>query len=180
VGRYQGAGIAKSQILNMIAKGLSRHGGKRKGAGRPLDSKNKVSRQNREHLAKPAKCHTEEAIAVVVQIMPDPHEPAAVRITCASGSDRGWGRPPVSVQHSDPNGRGLMGPTINLRQPVTIDQVSGTPSIDAEPVEPEAPDKSRLQSQRERLVRRLSAPGFSVSRLATCPHRWPAPAELEP
>lgn len=72
-----------------ISKSINSHGGRRLGAGRPPGSLNKLSRPLKEAAA----LHTEDCLAVLVQLR-DHAESEQVRLAAAMALlDRGHGRP---------------------------------------------------------------------------------------
>lgn len=73
---------------------MTRHGGKRDGAGRRPGA---VSAARRE-IAAEAKDHAEAALKVLVDVMGDDNAPHSARISAANAIlDRGYGRPGQSI-----------------------------------------------------------------------------------
>ena len=54
-----------------------------------------------------AREHTEEALQTLLEVMRDPHAPAAARVQAANSMlDRAYGRPPQAIQVGNPQGEG--------------------------------------------------------------------------
>ena len=80
---------------------VAQWGGRRPGAGR---KKGKVSAAKRA-LSEMARDHAEEALKTLVDIAKDAAQPAAARVSAATGIlDRAYGKPPQSMEHSGPDG----------------------------------------------------------------------------
>lgn len=78
---------------------IKSRGGRRPGAGRPLGSPNKLTRPLKELAA----LHTEDCIAVLVELR-DHAEAEQVRLAAANALlDRGHGRPRQEVDGNDDN-----------------------------------------------------------------------------
>jgi hypothetical protein len=76
---------------------IKQRGGRRPGAGRPLGSPNKLTRPLKELAA----LHTEDCIAVLVQLR-DHAEAEQVRLAAANALlDRGHGRPRQEIEGND-------------------------------------------------------------------------------
>ena len=80
-------------------------GGKRLGAGRKPNSKDKVPRAQKRNIAELAQRYTDEALAVLVKVMKDAELPAAARVTAANSIlDRGHGKATQHVEYEiDPS-----------------------------------------------------------------------------
>lgn len=80
---------------------MAQVGGTRPGAGRPPG---KVSAAKRA-LADMAKGHAEKALQTLVDIAQDKESPAAARVSAATAIlDRGYGKPPQSIEHGGEGG----------------------------------------------------------------------------
>lgn len=76
-------------------------GGARKGAGR---KPGKVSQAKRA-LSEMAKEHGQDALAVLLEVARDTEAPHAARVSAANALlDRGYGRPPQSLDHTSSDG----------------------------------------------------------------------------
>lgn len=93
---------------------ISKRGGRRPGAGRPIGSPNKLTRPFKELAA----LHGEECLSVLVQLR-DHAEAEQVRLAAANSLlDRAYGKPRQEVGLSDD---GKVTVTINRLTPSTID-----------------------------------------------------------
>lgn len=80
---------------------MAGRGGARPGAGR---KPGKVGKAKKE-LAEKAKEHAEAALKTLVDIATDKSKPAAARVSAATSLlDRGYGKPPQSIDHSSEDG----------------------------------------------------------------------------
>ena len=86
------------QNLEKKLTSIKSHGGKRPGSGRPLGSSNKLTRPLKELAA----LHSEDCIAVLVELR-DHAEAEHVRLAAANALlDRGYGRPRQAIDmHAD-------------------------------------------------------------------------------
>ena len=83
--------------LEKESASIKQRGGRRPGAGRPLGSPNKLTRPLKELAA----LHTEDCIAVLVQLR-DHAEAEQVRLAAANALlDRGHGRPRQEIEGND-------------------------------------------------------------------------------
>lgn len=84
-------------------------GGKREGAGRPKGAVNKATADIKEA----AQAYTEQALAVLVEVM-QTGDSAAARVAAANSVlDRGYGKPKQSVEATGANGSALI-PTVAI------------------------------------------------------------------
>ena len=80
-------------------------GGKRPGAGRKPGEVTKAKRE----LAEMAKDHAEAALDTLVSIHKNSDQPASARVAAASAIlDRGYGKPPQSLEHTGKDGKDLI------------------------------------------------------------------------
>lgn len=80
---------------------MTQHGGKRAGAGRKPGAVSKAKRR----LAEMAKDHAEAALATLAEIMRDGKAPHSARVSaCNAILDRGYGKPPQSLDHTSSDG----------------------------------------------------------------------------
>lgn len=78
-----------------------KHGGARPGAGR---KPGKVSKAKMA-LSESAKKYGQEALKVLVDVAKDDQQPAAARVSAATAIlDRGYGKPPQSLEVAGPEG----------------------------------------------------------------------------
>ena len=97
--------------LEKESASIKQRGGRRPGAGRPVGSPNKLTRPLKELAA----LHTEDCIAVLVQLR-DHAEAEQVRLAAANALlDRGHGRPRQEV---DVNDEGRVTIIVRGREPV--------------------------------------------------------------
>lgn len=87
---------------------MVQHGGKRNGAGRKPGAVSKAKRA----LSDMAKDSADAALHTLVEVMQDPEQPGAARISAANAIlDRGYGKPPQSLDHTSTDGT-MSPPTI--------------------------------------------------------------------
>jgi len=100
-------------------------GGARKNAGRPLG---KISQAKRT-LADMAQTHGEQALQTLVEIATDGDAPHSARVSAANALlDRGYGRPPQSLEHTGKDGEPIRTqavPTIIVGTPYGEDEGEG-------------------------------------------------------
>ena len=82
---------------------MSKQGGKRAGAGRPIGSQNVATSEQKIRLSDLARVHCEGAISTLVEIMENGSSENARIVAATSILDRGYGRPiKVSAQDMTP------------------------------------------------------------------------------
>ncbi|QPD06402.1 MAG: hypothetical protein Nkreftii_004176 [Candidatus Nitrospira kreftii] len=115
-----------------ISKSINSHGGRRLRAGRPLGSLNKLSRPLKEAAA----LHTEDCLAVLVQLR-DHAESEQVRLAAAMALlDRGHGRPRQELDLNKSEGLTVVierWPPVNRPQSGPV-MIESHPSDTQEPV----------------------------------------------
>lgn len=99
----------------------SKRGGKRPGAGRKKGSKNKCTADAKVALSALAQQHTETALNALIDIASNGESEAARVSAAVAILDRGYGRPPQSLNLGGPNGE---------RLGVTVEFVSGRQASD--------------------------------------------------
>jgi hypothetical protein len=96
---------------------MAQRGGKRPGAGRKKGSRDRAPRGKIMALTELAQSHADVAIAALVQIATS-GESEAARVSAANAIlDRGYGRPPQSVELGGPGG----GPIVSRVEIVPVD-----------------------------------------------------------
>lgn len=83
---------------------MTQRGGKRPGAGRPKGARDKATREQGATLGEMARAHTAAALKTLAAIAKS-GESEAARVSAANALlDRGYGRPPQSLELSGPDG----------------------------------------------------------------------------
>lgn len=84
---------------------MTKHGGKRPGAGRPAGAQTKATVERKATLTELAQAHTEAAILTLAEVMLDTDAPHSARIAASNALlDRGYGRPSQAVDHTSSDG----------------------------------------------------------------------------
>lgn len=79
---------------------MAQRGGKRPGAGRPKGAKDKATREEGATIGELARQHCATALNALVQVALS-GESEAARVSAANALlDRGFGKPPQSIEHS--------------------------------------------------------------------------------
>lgn len=98
-----------------------KRGGARPGAGR---KPGKVGAAKRE-LSEMAKDHAQDALLTLVAIARDGQAPAAARVSAASAIlDRGYGKPPQSLEHTGRDGEQLMPSVVQIVAAESVDRTA--------------------------------------------------------
>lgn len=85
-------------------KNKSKHGGQRPGAGRPLGAKHRSTIEAKATLSELARAHTTDALHTLVTVAKEGSSDAARVSAAVALLDRGYGRPPQSVELTGANG----------------------------------------------------------------------------
>lgn len=76
---------------------MAAHGGYREGAGRPLGSVNKATKEHKTTLSELARSHSEEALETLVDVMRNGQSDSARMAAATAILDRGYGKPTKEI-----------------------------------------------------------------------------------
>ena len=77
---------------------ISKHGGRRKGAGRPADFPNKATKEQGARLSELAKSYTDIAFSTLVEVAMSGSSDTARIAAANSILDRGYGKPKADLE----------------------------------------------------------------------------------